>query len=390
MHTAYTPTVDHATSTARNADLQSLFGLLTEADARRVDIVTPATSLVAHKGNLIVRGAAPVLSADGVTSADGVYRPNTVGVEGIAEKTGIPVKYLRTLHSERPDLFDANVNGWLRGGIDRDHVVAEPDARSFMVRTYKPADDGQPGIMRALLSDRYAVMDNLDILASVLDGVRASGIQVEVSGADLTERRMRVRIKAPQIQALAPTLLAGYRSPFTGLTGAENPVMFAGLEISNSEVGSGAFTIVPRLEILVCNNGMRRTVDAVRNVHLGGRLEAGVVRWSSETQERNTELVRSQTTDAVRTFLNVSYMESVIADLSRKADQPVASEKQVREVTKASGVTQAQIEDIMGFFVTGGQPTRMGVANAITAYAQTVADGDTAADLEDAAMAVLA
>lgn len=383
--------VDTAALAARNAELREIFTLLQERSARRVDLVAPATELFAWKGDIHVRGAEPVLTADGVTTADGRYRPNTVAVEGIADKTGIPVKYLRTLHADRPDLFDANVNGWLRGGIDASHQVAEPDARSFMLRTFKPQDGSdEPGILRALLSDRYKVIDDLDIVASVLEGVKESGIRVEITGGDLTDRRMRLRLKAPEIQALAPTLLKGYRSPFTGQTGTDNPVVFAGLEISNSEVGNGAFSIVPRLEIQICANGMRRTMDAVRNVHLGGKLESGVVNWSTATQEKNLELVRSQTVDAVSQFLDVSYMQTVIAQVEAKAEQPVSTEKQVREITKGTSVTQNHIESLMEFFVAGGQPNRAGLSNALTAYSQTVTDGDVAAELEDAAMQVLA
>src|SRR5690606_20239204 len=103
--------------------------------------------------------------------------------------------------------------------------------------------------------------------------------------------RMYVRVVAPEVQALAPTLLAGYRSPFTGQSGTDNPTVFAGFEISNSEVGGGAFTIVPRLVIQVCNNGLKITKDAVRNVHLGARLDDGVIRWSESTQRQNLDLV---------------------------------------------------------------------------------------------------
>ena len=61
---------------------------------------------------------------------------------------------------------------------------------------------------------------------------------------------------------LAPALLAGYRTPFTGAAGADNPVVFAGFVITNSETGCGAFTLTPRLVVQVCRNGMTITRDA--------------------------------------------------------------------------------------------------------------------------------
>ena len=56
---------------------------------------------------------------------------------------------------------------------------------------------------------------------------------------------MYVRVVCEQVRALAPALLAGYRSPFTGAAGADNPVVFAGFVITNSETGCGAFTPDP-------------------------------------------------------------------------------------------------------------------------------------------------
>jgi hypothetical protein len=71
--------------------------------------------------------------------------------------------------------------------------------------------------VRAFLSDGYKIIDNLDVLLAVLDGVRQAGAPVQVDGCDLTERRMYVRVVCEQVRVLAPALLAGYRSPFTGV-----------------------------------------------------------------------------------------------------------------------------------------------------------------------------
>src|SRR5260370_40449694 len=94
----------------------------------------------------------------------------------------------------------------------------------------------------AILSDGYKFIDNLDVLLAALDGVRQSGVPVQVDGCDLTERRMYVRVVCEQVRTLAPALLAGYRSPFTGAAGADNPVVFSGFMLTNSETGCGAFT----------------------------------------------------------------------------------------------------------------------------------------------------
>ena len=56
-------------------------------------------------------------------------------------------------------------------------------------------------------------------------------------------------------------------------------MVFAGFVITNSETGCGAFSLTPRLVVQVCRNGMTITRDAMRVVHLGERLDQGVVTW---------------------------------------------------------------------------------------------------------------
>lgn len=382
------------TLTTRNADLADLASLLQDQHARKVDLVVPAGSIRARGANLVVSGADPVIEDDGVTDPNGEYRPTKVCDEGIASKLQIPLAYLRRLRETAPDLYDGNVNGWLHGRSKRHadgtvESLRDPDARSFLLRTFRP-DDGGPGVARAFLSNQYRMFDNLDVLTAALEGVRDAGVEVDIDGCDLTERRMYVRLVAPEVRALAPTLLRGYRSPFTGASGDENPTVFAGFVISNSEVGDGAFSIVPRLVVEVCRNGMTVTKDAMRNVHLGARMDDGVVQWSDETQQRNLDLVASQARDAVRTFLDVDYMTKAIARFEEHADAPVSKPAEAIEfIAKRLRFGQDRIDGILDHFVRGGQMTAGGVVNAITAYARTVEDADDAMEIEAQALNAL-
>jgi hypothetical protein len=259
-----------------------------------------------------------------------------------------------------------------------------------MLRLFRGDEPGTVGIARAMLSDRYRVVDHLDVLTAALQGVRDTGTEVQVVGADLSERRMVVRIQAPEVQALAPELLAGYRSPFSGASADDNPTVFAGLQLSNSETGGGAFTIVPRLVVQVCTNGMTVTKDAVRAVHVGGKLDEGVVRWSDATQQKNLELVQAKARDAVATFLDVDYMRQVIARATEQATAELTDPaKAVEQVGKRLGFTAEQTAGVLGHFIKGGQTTSGGLMQAVTSYAQTVADPDVAHDLEGQGFAAL-
>lgn len=363
--------------TTRNATLADLARLLRQHQAAKVDVVAAASAIRAGNARLVIRETAPVLSDDGVTMTAGTYTPTDVCDSGLADKLGIPVTYLRRMRQQRPDLYDANVNGWLT-----------TDQRRFLVRALRGGEDG--GVARAFLSDGYKIIDNLDVLLAALDGVREAGIDVQIDGCDLTERRMYVRVVCEQVRALAPRLLAGYRSPFTGASGADNPVVFAGFVLANSETGCGAFTLTPRLVVEVCRNGMTITRDALREVHLGGKLDEGLIRWSGDTHDKSLALVRAKTRDAVATFLDTRYVTDALASIEEAAQVPVTSpESAVRTVSTRLRFTDAQADDILRHFIQGGDCTAGGIMQAVTATAQTIPDADTAYEMESQALRAL-
>ena len=219
--------------TTRNASVADLAMLLRTQHAAKLDVVTPARHLAAENGRLRLIGVGePRLTPTGVTVGEALLRPTALADAGIAEKLGIPLPYLRRLRAEQIGLYDANVNTWL---------CDDPDRR-FLVRGLQDPDGGV-GVARALLSDSYRVVDNLDVLMAVLEGVRTAGVTVDIASCDLSERRMYVKVRAPQVAEYAPDLLANYRSPFTGARGADNPVVFAGFVVSNSETGHGSFSL---------------------------------------------------------------------------------------------------------------------------------------------------
>jgi len=404
---------------ARNTDLSTLAQLLQSQHARKLDVVVPATKLIAEGG--LIRLDDVELTADGVTPY-GSFRPTDTAVGHLAEKLGIDLRYLRKCHATRPDLFDANVNGWLHGQRSETltdnglhHAVIHPaDTRSFLFRAFR-TDEG--GIMRGLLSDKYAIIDNLDVLLAVLDGVQEAGVEIAIDGCDLSEQRMHVRIAVPEVQVMAPVLFENYRSPFgqgrdvrVGNGGGwdidsarraaaregrayapgQEPIVFGGFVIDNSELGGGAFGLTPRGIAKICRNGLELPLDAAKTVHLGSRLEEGVVAWSPETRDRQLALIKSKTVDTVKTFVSAEFWQAKVNELEAKAGKPVEDpQKTITAVGKALRYTETQTDAILRHFVLGGQLTSGGIFNAITSVAQTIEDPDVAADMESSAVKAL-
>lgn len=368
----------------RNASLQDLVTILSDQQGRKIDVVAPASTLRSENGVIVVTGTEQQITLDGVTTVDGRYLPTEVFDGQVATRLGIDTRYLRKLREHRVDLYDANVNGWLHGNAD---LGVEADTRSFLLRAFR-GDEGGTGVSRALLSNRFDLgMDHFDTLTAVLDGVRQSGVNVDITRCDLTETKMYVKVAAPEVAALAPELLKGYKSPYTGLTGEQNPLVFAGFVFSNSEVGMGALSIVPELTVQICTNGMTLTKQALRKTHIGSKMDAGVVSWSADTQRKQMELITAQARDAVATFLDVEFVKSQIVELERKAGVPVRNAPAVIEnVGKSLNFTEDFTASVLDFFIQGGQLTSGGVLQAVTAAVQQVDDADAAYEISGKAV----
>lgn len=402
----------------RNAGLQDLLDLLLTQNAAKWDAVVPMQAITSSGGVLQIAGMGP----DGPTGEAGQFLPTEIMDGHVADRLGVPVKYVRWMRENRTDLFDANVNGLVHGcpsgpgEAAARRMVAEirepipglpvydPDGRTVLVRTFINQGGGQ-GIGRALLSDRYASYDNIDMLMALLEGVKETGFDVTVSGCDLSERRMVVRMDAPDLMVHAPELLKGYRSPFGegqggtygtyGVTAREEgrkvgDIVSGGIIGTNSETGGGAWSIAPYFRFLACTNGMTITKQAMRAVHLGGKLDEGVIRWSEDVEVKNVDLIVAKTKDAVTTFLDTTFMEKVLADLTEKAVKPIEDPaKMVEIVSQRMHYTDDQRAGILDHFIKGGQVTCGGIMQAVTSWAQEVADPDAAYDLETSAIEAL-
>ena len=364
---------------ARRADLGTLHSILLDHKGRIEDFVIGASSLTVDptaKDTMWAEEVNVDLGADGVTRnvEQRGFRMSDLAHVDLSSRLDVPMRYWRRMQNEEtPSLLAANANYWLQ---------SEPN-RKLMLRTYR-VEEGQ-SYLRAILSDRYARMDDEDMLAATLVGIREAGLNpadVQIDG-DITEKRLRVRITAPSIGVNVGDLLGDYRSPFGGGSARDLPMMWAGLEVANSETGRGAWSITPRVVLQVCTNGMTRRMDVSRRTHLGERLEEGVVEWSQETQQRTLALIQSKTRDAVHTFLSTDYLDRVAAEMREKVGIVVSQPLETLPlVAKATGLTDGETNDLIRMFMVGGESTALGVGHAITALAQNVEDSDRASDLE--------
>jgi hypothetical protein len=108
-----------------------------------------------------------------------------------------------------------------------------------------------------------------------------------------------------------------------------------------------------------------------------------------QTNEKAIELITAKATDSVKAFLDHSYLEAKIAEMTEKGTKEVNPTTVVQNVGKKLSFSEDTINGVLEHFIRGGQTTAGGVMQAITSYAQTVDDADLAYSLEDRAVEAL-
>lgn len=368
---------------ARKLDLTTLVHELKNQNLRKNDLVVPSRSLRFENGQLIISNlsAEPnklgdLLMGTGITTSNDAETKITFDNlpnfhAQTSDKLGIPKQYYDRMLNGNISLLDANVNSWL-----------EKSKNNYLVRTFVDKDNNS-GYARALLSDRYNIMDNYDVLLTCLEAIRESGMNVEIEYADVTETNMYVRFVCPDIELQAPELLKNYTVP-KGSPNNGNPGIVSGFVISNSEVGKGTFRIAPRALILACRNGLIRKDESFNKVHLGGKLETNTsINWSEKTKNKNYELIMSQCQDAIKLFMSKDYLGNWIDTLcengAKELQHPIDA---IKNTSKYLNLTDKEESDILNYFIQGRQTTGFGISQAITYYAHQNADADRQYDME--------
>jgi hypothetical protein len=178
----------------------------------------------------------------------------------LAEKLEIPKRYYdRIRESKKFELLSENINAWLGG-------------KRRLIRIL----DGK---IRAILSDRYRIIDNYDLIFLALDEFKKKDT-IEIYRIDLTETML-------YLKAIDRTLIDSVK---------DEDIVYGGLIIRNSEVGASALRIEPFILRRICSNGLILE-HSLKKIHLGRQtLEINEIDWSDETRELedNSTLVKSQ------------------------------------------------------------------------------------------------
>jgi hypothetical protein len=271
----------------------------------------------------------------------------------LADKLGIPRRYYeRMMDSGKFQLLAENVNAWL----------GEKERRLIRIL------DGR---IRAILSDRYRVMDNYDLVFLALDEFKRKGT-VEIYRVDLTETML-------YLKAIDRTLTDSVR---------EGDIVCGGLIIRNSEVGASALRVEPFMLRKVCGNGLILE-QSLKRVHLGRQtMEIGEMDWSEETRELEDRALWSKVRDIIRATFDKrvfrSWVEKLRESTKVKIEKPIEA---VNNIVGHLGLSEEQKQRLLMHF---SEPTKYGLVNAVTNLAREMKDVEEQVRLEELGGRILA
>jgi hypothetical protein len=359
---------EHGTLDQLAAELLRLAETKTDdiVDTRRMSFVTTAADEEV--------GPASYLTFDGAGHDDiGGGPVNDHAHAQIADRLGIPKRYYDRMRGEAGPLLDANVMHWFHN---------KPEKR--MVRMLE-------GKVRAFLSNRYRRLDHDELLAhGVMPVFQQYGDRLNFHVAALTDQKLYLRAILPELAADIDARPGDHTFIEPG-GGAD--IVQAGVEIRNSEVGSGALAITPFIWRLRCFNGLVVADRSLTRYHIGREQEeTAYAVYQDDTLAADDRAFYMKVRDAVTAALSdVTFGEIVrgmreAAGAEKIIDPPAATERLAKRLDLGEGEAASVLRQL----ATGGDMSKWGMVNAVTAAAKDADGFGRQADMEAMGGALLA
>ena len=292
-----------------------------------------------------------------------IFDINDVAFSQIATHAGIDTRTARRLQAQYSNEFDTLTNAiWQK----------EPTRR--MLRTHLNNDE-TTGTARAFVSDRFKTFDNVNLLQSALPQLMESEAQFQVVNADLTEKRLYLRLKSLNQ---------------TGTGAGLGDVMANGIGLQNSEVGAGSVSVYQIAWTLACLNGMQ-TQNKTRSSHITSARDGddwGLL--SDAAKNADNRALELKIRDLVGAYSSKDMFNEVLEKMQKASNDIIEGEfidatDVVNNLGKVMQLTKKENNDVLnGLMATIGQAgfeqskpiSRATLVNAVTAVSHR-------ADLDD-------
>lgn len=323
---------------------QTIDRLLSE-NSMAQDYVTPIGVELksSNKTPVISFGAEPALM---MNMPQGQFSLHSNAVGQLADKMGVPAKYLRELSEGAPwqKTLAANILNEHSGWCVRSRVL---------VRTVGTQ-------VRGVLSDSYRRLNSEKIMTSFLSEAVAQG--AVPCDALMTDTKVWVETILPEPICI-PTRLNG------------EVIIYMGARFSTSDYGDGAVDMRAFLLNGVCLNGMVRE-SIVKQVHLGAKLPDNL-KLSERTYELDTKTTMSAVKDFTRNLYSKENIMQKAVEIQAASEVEVDFNQELKRLVKSNKLLKNEEESVQKLLMNNnpedglqGAPTLWKLTQAITAHAR--------------------
>lgn len=329
----------------RSSDVQATMERLVNEGRIAQDFIAPLGA------NLKRNEHHPVITFSGDESLmmnmpDGQFSIHRNAVGQLADRMGVPQRYLRTL---------ADGEAWekqLAATILNEHSGWTQRAR-VLVRTVGMQ-------VRGVLSDSYRRLNSVQILTAFIEEAGKQG--AVVSDAYMNDTKVWAETILPQ-PFLVPTKNNG------------DVMIFAGARFSTSDYGDGAVDMRAFLLNGMCLNGMVRE-SVMKQVHLGSKLPDNLA-LSNRTYELDTKTTVSAVRDLTKGLYSTDNIMEKACEIQGASEIEVDFEKEIKKLTKDGSLLKQEGQEVEKLLMKNdpedgvqGMATLWKLTQAITAHAR--------------------
>ena len=301
--------------------------------------------------NLKVNDHSPVItfSANGslrMDMPDGQFTLHDNAIGQLADRMGIPQRYLRGLASGEPwaKQLAATLLNEHSGWTQRSRVL---------VRTVGTQ-------VRGVLSDSYRRLNSVEILTAFVQEAAQQG--AVISDAYMNDTKIWA-------ETILPT-------PLTVPTSKNGDVViFAGARFSTSDYGDGAVDMRAFLLNGACLNGMVRE-SVMKQVHLGSKLPDNL-QLSQQTYELDTKTTVSAVRDLTKGLFSKDNLMKKAIEIQGASEIDVDFEHELKRLTRDGGLLKQEGKEVEKILMRNdpedgvqGGATLWKLTQAITAHAR--------------------
>lgn len=301
--------------------------------------------------NLKAKDHRPVITFDGeqrlsLNMPDGKFSLHDNAIGQLADRMGIPQRYLRGLASGEPwaVALAAHLLNQHSDWTDRSRVL---------IRTV-----GEQ--VRGVLSDSYRRLNSVEILTAFVQEAAHQG--AVISDAYMNDTKVWA-------ETILPT-------PITIPTAKNGDVIiFAGARFSTSDYGDGAVDMRAFLLNGACLNGMVRE-SVMKQVHLGSKLPDNL-QLSQKTYELDTKTTVSAVRDLTKGLFSKDNLMQKAIEIQGASEIDVDFEHELKNLTKNGSLLKTESKEVEKILMRNdpedgvqGGATLWKLTQAITAHAR--------------------